>query len=229
MNTIMENKPACIGFIMDGNRRYAESLGQDSLMGHIAGKDTFLSVVDYVLEAQIPHAIFYTFSTENWKRTQSEIEALLGLFRQVLTEMKETTRERCAIRIVGRRADFPDDLQESFCNLEQETAGYAGRGTIWIALSYGGRAELTAAVQELVASGGEVSEESIAARLWTAGMPDPDLIIRTGGEQRLSNFLPWQSVYSELFFTPTLWPAFTKGEFTRILSAYAERERRIGK
>jgi undecaprenyl diphosphate synthase len=221
--------PKCVGFIMDGNRRYAESLGQEPVMGHVAGKEAFLNMVEHVLELGIQHAIFYTFSTENWKRSQSEVESLLGLFRQVLTEMKETTKERCAIRIVGRWKDFPEDIQESFLNLEADTAEYANRGTIWVALSYGGRAELTAAFVELVASGEEVSEESIAAHLWTAGMPDPDLIIRTGGEQRLSNFLPWQSVYSELFFTETYWPAFTKDEFTRILSAYEDRERRIGK
>lgn len=225
----MNKLPNCVGFIMDGNRRYAESLGHEPAWGHIAGKDTFLAVVDQVLEAKIPHAIFYAFSTENWKRSPGEVEALLGLFKQVLTEMKESTKEKCAIRIVGRWSDFGEDLQENFRELEVETAAYASRGTIWIALSYGGRAELTAAVESLVACGEAVSEESIAAHLWTAGMPDPDIIIRTGGEQRLSNFLPWQTVYSELFFVPTFWPAFTKDEFTRILSAYAERERRIGK
>lgn len=225
MNTV----PNCVGFIMDGNRRYAESLGHEPVWGHIAGKETFSAIVEQILGLGIPHAIFYTFSTENWKRSEAEVEALMDLFRQVFAEMKVSTKEKCAIRIVGRWSDFAEDLQISFRELEAETAAYASRGTIWIALSYGGRAELTAAVETLVKSGEEVSEESIAAHLWTAGMPDPDLIIRTGGEERLSNFLPWQSIYSELFFTPTLWPAFTKDEFTRILSAYAERERRIGK
>jgi undecaprenyl diphosphate synthase len=228
MNT-MNKIPNCVGFIMDGNRRYAESLGQEAVWGHAAGKDTFLAVVDQVLEAGIQHAIFYAFSTENWKRSEVEVEALLELFRQVFAELKQTTKEKCAIRVVGRWADFPEDLQMSFREIEAETAAFTAKGTIWIALSYGGRAELTAAVSALIESGEMVSEESIAAHLWTAGMPDPDLIIRTGGEQRLSNFLPWQSVYSELFFTSTYWPAFTKDEFTRILSAYAERERRIGK
>ena len=228
MNTL-NTLPNCVGFIMDGNRRYAESLGHEPVWGHVAGKDTFLAVVDQVLEIGIPHAIFYAFSTENWKRRPLEVEALLGIFRQVFAELLDSTKERCAIRIVGRWSDFPEDLQASFRKFEEDTAAYASRGTIWVALSYGGRAELTAAVQALVKSGEAVSEESIAAHLWTADMPDPDLIIRTGGEQRLSNFLPWQTVYSELFFVPTFWPAFTKDEFTRILSAYAERERRIGK
>jgi len=225
----MNKLPNCVGFIMDGNRRYAEAHGHEAVWGHVAGKDTFLAVVDYVLEAGIPHAIFYGFSTENWKRSTAEVEGLLTLLRVVFVELQQSTNEKCAIRIVGRRTDFPIDIQESFQKLEAETAAYSGRGTVWIALSYGGRAELVAAVETLVKSGEAVSEESIAGHLWTAGMPDPDIIIRTGGDERLSNFLPWQTVYSELFFIKTLWPAFTKEEFTRILSAYAERERRIGK
>src|SRR3989344_1522276 len=172
----MNKLPNCVGFIMDGNRRYAESLGHEAVWGHVAGKDTFLAVVDQVLEAKIPHAIFYAFSTENWKRSPGEVEALLGLFKQVLTEMKESTKEKCAIRIVGRWSDFREDLQENFRELVAETAAYASRGTIWIALSYGGGAEVNAAGGAFGARGGGVCGEKNAVHPLTPGLAGPPTI-----------------------------------------------------
>jgi undecaprenyl diphosphate synthase len=134
-----------------------------------------------------------------------------------------------AVKVVGRKKDFSETMQEEIKQLEERSLRNKPATTIWLALSYGGRAEIIDAVNKAVLQGENVNEETFSELLWTAGMPDPDLIIRTGGEHRLSNFLPWQIVYSELFFSDVHWPAFTKDEFERILSQYANRERRVGK
>ena len=219
----------CVGFIMDGNRRFAEEYNLTELQGHSAGKDKFLEVVDWIKEEKIPHAVFYAFSTENWKRKTEEVNHLMFLFRELLRQIKNEVSERKVnIRIIGRKEDLPADIQEDIKEIEDSVIPEAV-STVWIALSYGGRAEIVSAVNKIVSLGKEVSEEEFSKYLWTADMPDPDLIIRTSGEKRLSNFLPWQSVYSELFFTNTFWPAFTKVEFMSILEEYAKRERRIGR
>ena len=224
-----KQNPQCVGFIMDGNRRFARMHGKPDLAGHAAGKETFLEVIRWTEEVHIPHVIFYTFSTENWHRSQAEVEGLMTLFKEVITSVgKDAQKRSFRLRFVGRRQDFSLEFQEDMNRLERETEQSEAASTVWLALSYGGRAEIVDAVNAAIAKGEVVDEAGFAKLLYTAEMPDPDLIIRTGGEQRLSNFLPWQSVYSELFFTDTYWPAFTKEEFTRILNAYAERERRIG-
>lgn len=222
--------PTCIGFIMDGNRRYAKAEGLSLMEGHAKGYEALVRVVNWLSEFEVPHAVFYAFSTENWQRSQEEVQYLMTLFRQVFTNAEKTlkpTENKLRIRFIGQRKDFDQDIQAHIVEMEEKTAHNIGT-TVWIALSYGGRAEIVAAVQALVARKELVTEATIAKYLWSAEMPEPDLVIRTSGEQRLSNFLPWQTVYSELFFTPTLWPAFTKDEFQRILSQYADRERRRG-
>jgi undecaprenyl diphosphate synthase len=216
-------KPTCVGFIMDGNRRWATDQGLPTLSGHLAGAEVFVETVKMVHELAIPHAVFYAFSTENWKRSPEEVEYLMGLFGDMLKRV-----ESVVVRIIGDRTRFSPELQANMAALEERSNEYHGGTTIWIALSYGGRAEIVAAVNKAITAGQSVDETSFGELLWTAGMPDPDLIIRTGGEQRLSNFLPWQSVYSELMFTTTYWPAFTKEEFTRMLAQYGERQRRFG-
>lgn len=221
-----ENKmPQCVGFIMDGNRRYARERGEETLSGHRLGAEVFKEVCRFVQEFNIPHAVFYAFSTENWQRSSEEVAYLLELFLELLGDLSAV--EDLRVRIIGRKSDFSAAIQEHIVTLEEKTTHNTG-STIWIALSYGGRAEIIAAVKEVMAAGGEVSEDNFQDYFWSKDMPDPDLIIRTGGEQRLSNFLPWQSVYSELFFTDTYWPAFTKEEFTSILEEYATRQRRHG-
>lgn len=222
--------PTCVGFIMDGNRRFAEQQGFETLLGHMAGKEKLYEVVNWVKEAGIPHAVFYAFSTENWRRTPKEVEGLMSLFMIAVRELRaRTDTQPVRLKILGRKEDFAPDLQLEMNKLEEES----GRGhyttTIWVALSYGGRAEIVAAVNEAIKNNTLVTEDNFPEFMWSAGMPDPDIIIRTGGDKRLSNFLPWQSVYSELFFSDTYWPAFTKEEFTRILRDYAIRERRNGK
>jgi undecaprenyl diphosphate synthase len=224
------NPPKCVGFIMDGNRRFAKEAEQESFAGHLAGKDKLFEVVDWVFEKKIPHAVFYAFSTENWRRDKSEVDGLMALFSTALKLAEEKFKgKNIAVRVVGQKEDFSLAMQEEIRQLEERSFQSNPATTIWVALSYGGRTEILEAVNKAVLQGENVDEEAFSKLLWTAGMPDPDLIIRTGGEHRLSNFLPWQTVYSELFFTLVHWPAFTKDEFERILSQYANRERRVGK
>lgn len=228
--------PGCIGFIMDGNRRWAQVQNKERLEGHMAGFETFKAVVRWLQENKIAHGVFYAFSTENWKRGQEEVGYLLQLFEQAMREEQCTTEaglcdegviSGARVRFIGRRSDFTPELQTLMVDLEERSAVYTDT-TIWVALSYGGRAELVSAVNAAVAAGVEVDEASFRAHLWSAELPDIDLLIRTSGEERLSNFLPWHTVYSELHFTPTYWPAFTKDEFERILSMYGKRQRRHG-
>jgi undecaprenyl diphosphate synthase len=215
--------PQCIGFIMDGNRRWATEQGLEPSAGHQAGLKTFESVVAWLQEYQVPHGVFYAFSTENWQRSEAEVTFLLGLMEQALG----TTRS-VRLRIVGDRTRFSPELQASIATAEERHTTSATT-TVWIALSYGGRAEIVAAANRAIAFGEPVTEETFSNLLMTAGMPDPDIILRTSGVMRLSNFLPWQSVYSELIFVDTYWPAFTKDDFTRMLAQYGERSRRYGR
>jgi undecaprenyl diphosphate synthase len=213
---------------MDGNRRWAKERGLDSLEGHREGYETLKKILRGVRDRGIWHAIFYAFSTENWGRSDEEVTYLMELFKEALTSiLKDLEKDKVRVRIVGERERFSKELQSLMYELEEKSAPYVGT-TIWLALSYGGRAEIVDAVNCAVEGGEQVTEASFGKLLWTKDMPDPDLIIRTGGELRLSNFLPWQSVYSELFFTKTYWPDFGKEEFERMLEQYAERDRRKG-
>jgi undecaprenyl diphosphate synthase len=220
--------PTCIGFIMDGNRRWATEHNLPTLDGHKAGEGVFYDSVQWVKQAQIPHAVYYAFSTENWRRSSAEVSYLMQLFELFLTRMLgEINAVQVRVKVIGNRTDFSETLQLLIEQLESVSADYK-ETTIWVALSYGGRVELVDACNQAIAAGRVINETTLASYLYTAGMPDPDLIIRTGGEQRLSNFLPWQSVYSELFFIDTYWPAFTKEEFTRTVAQYGNRQRRRG-
>jgi undecaprenyl diphosphate synthase len=225
-----ESGVKCVGIIMDGNRRWAKERGLPKLEGHRVGLlETLRDTVKFVHARGIAHLAVYMFSTENWSREEEEVAYLMDLFREsIKKEMNELGKENVRIRFVGQRTRFSKDLQQSMDEVEEETRNNTGL-TVWCCLSYGGRAEIVAAAQAAAASGEEITEESLARHLWTEGMPDPDIIIRTSGEQRLSGFLTWQSVYSELFFTNTKWPDFSEAEFDSILSEYAERERRRGK
>lgn len=215
--------PTCIGFIMDGNRRYAAEKLLPVSAGHEAGLETFEAVVAWLQEVQIPHGVFYAFSTENWQRSDSEVEMLVMLIESALTKNRSVR-----LRIIGDRTRFSEALQAKLMAAEAESQPGVVT-TIWVALSYGGRAEIVAAVNKAIVAGAVVTEDSFRNHFDSAHLPDPDLIIRTGGELRLSNFLPWQSIYSELMFTPTYWPAFTKDEFMRMLAQYGDRKRRFGR
>ena len=213
---------------MDGNRRWAKARGLSPIDGHRAGYEALTHIIDAVHQAGIPHMVCYAFSTENWKRSEEEVGGLMSLFARALDRITAETSERgVRIRFIGERARFSAELREKMDRVEQKSADDAEL-TVWVALSYGGRAEIVDAVNRAVDAGAYLTEESFADLLSTRGMPDPDLIIRTSGEMRLSNFLLFQSAYSELFFTKTLWPDFGEAEFKSILEEYGNRQRRQG-
>ena len=220
----------CVGIILDGNRRWAKEKGLSKLEGHRAGLlEMFRNTVRFVRDRGIKHLVVYMFSTENWNREAAEVSYLMDIFREsIKKEMRELSKENVRIRFAGQRERFSADLQKAMDETERETGGNDAM-TLWCCLSYGGRAEIVAASRAAAAAGEEITEETLSRHLWTAGMPDPNIIIRTSGEKRLSNFLPWQSVYSELFFTDTKWPDFSEKEFDSILAEFALRERRNGK
>ena len=223
-------QPTTIGIIMDGNRRWAREQGKQILEGHRAGLDKIKDVLDWVTEVGISEITFYAFSTENWERAEEEVGEMMKLIEFAFsTWIDEVAKKSMRVRIVGDRTRFSQKVQDLFTKTEERTQG-GTQGTLIFALSYGGRAEIVAAANKALKSGiNEITEENLRANMWSAGLQDPDLIIRTGGEKRLSNFLTWQSIYSELFFIDTKWPAFSKEEFFAILEEYSNRERRHGK
>lgn len=220
----------CVGFIMDGNRRWAKEKGKPSLEGHRAGYEILAQTASWTRDLNIPHLVVYAFSTENWGRSEEEVGYLMNLFRFIVNEQVDRmVTERVRVRFIGQRERFAKDLQEGMTRIEEATSKEYDV-TLHIALSYGGRAEIVAAANQLlVEKSGPVTEEEFSQKLWSYPMPDPDIIIRTGGDMRLSGFLPWQTIYSELFFIPTLWPDFSKAEFEAIVEEFHSRERRRGK
>ncbi len=214
---------------MDGNRRWAKAEGLPSLEGHRRGLDKVKELVSWVQDAGIKELVLYAFSTENWNRTPVEVEYLMKLFENAFgKEIDEMIEKEVRVRFIGQRDRLPVSLQKKIDETEERTKGGA-KSTLVIALSYGGRAEIVAGVNALLSQKVEsVDESSFRKALWGGEFSDPDLIIRTGGDKRLSNFLTWQSVYSELFFTDTKWPAFEKTELDAILAEYALREQRRG-
>lgn len=226
------NLPVCVGIIMDGNRRWAKKLGKPAIFGHKKGYYKLREVIRWAIEIGIKHLVVYAFSTENWNRSKIEINRLIKLLSFILkTEQESLKKDGIKIKFIGERTKFSSDIQNNVAKIEELTKNEK-KINLYMAISYGGRAEILSAVKKIMLSKkdpGALSEESLSKEMWTAGMPDPDLIIRTSGEQRLSNFLPWQSVYSELYFTKTLWPALTKKEFSKIIKDYAKRERRRGR
>ncbi|MHB0865577.1 MAG: polyprenyl diphosphate synthase [Minisyncoccota bacterium] len=221
---------ACIGIIMDGSRRWARARNRPVFEGHAEGYKKLKEVLHWTREANIPHVVAYAFSTENWHRSEKEVGYLVALFRSILeNEMQEMLLERVRVRFVGDRARFGEDVQKMMGEMEAATAKVYD-STLHLLMSYGGRAEIVAATNALLREGAaSVTEEAFAERLWSHPMPDPDLIIRTGAEQRLSNFLPWQSAYSELFFVDAFWPDFSREAFDSILVEFASRNRRHGR
>lgn len=214
---------------MDGNRRWAREQGLPSVEGHRAGAEKLYDVAEWAYDAGVKELTLYTFSTENWQRSEEEVSYLMQLLEHFFSSELDRLIERGArIRIIGDRSRAPERTQQILQEAEEKTKN-GTKGTLIFAFSYGGRAEILAAVNKVLAEGTkEVSEEEFSRALWSAGLSDPDLIIRTGGERRLSGFLTWQSVYSELFFTDTKWPALTKEEFLSILEEFGSRERRRG-
>lgn len=226
-----ENIPKTVGIIMDGNRRWAKKQGLAVLKGHHAGGKTLKMIVEQARDSGIENIIFYTFSTENWKRSEEEVSYLLDLIGSFIKEeLEHFHKEGGVLHYAGDLSRFSIDLQKTLADSVEKTKNNTGPN-VYFALNYGGRAEILSAVKNIVLDSPkteEITEEYFSKFLQTYPMPDPDIVIRTSGEMRLSGFLPWQAVYSELFFTKTLWPDFSKEEFQSILNEYSERERRIG-
>lgn len=217
---------------MDGNRRWAKERNLPTLEGHRAGGEKLKEVTRWAKEVGIEHIIFFTFSTENWKRSEEEVSYLLSLIGEYLRkELNYFSEEGGILHCVGDLSKFSPELQNTLKEAQEKTKNNAGPH-VYFALNYGGRKEILSAVKKIAAENitqEKITEEYFAKHLQTFDMPDPDLIIRTSGEMRLSGFLPWQAVYSELFFTKTFWPALSKEEFDKILLEFSTRERRIGK
>ena len=229
------NIPQHIAIIMDGNGRWARQRGKERSEGHIAGMNSLRETVRNAAEAGVKYLTVYAFSTENWGRPQAEVDALMELIcKGVEMESEELAKVGIRVKTIGDRSRFSDRVKASLEKIEKMTQ--AGENmTFVLALNYSSRSEMTTAVQNIakrVAAGEikaeEIDEKMISESLYTSFMPDPDLIIRTSGECRLSNFLMWQASYSEFYFTPTLWPDFDKAELEKALEAYSARDRRYG-
>ena len=214
---------------MDGNRRWARERGLSIYKGHQAGYDKINQFVSWAKELGTSNFVFYGFSTENWSRPKKEVDYLMSLLGHGLKERLGSIQEdNMKIRILGQVERLSPDLRQLVHKIEKASASCTG-GTIGLAISYGGRAEIVEVVNHLLKQGAQhIDEQQFSNELLTKGIPDPDIIIRTSGVRRLSNFLPWQSVYSELFFVESHWPDFSKEELISILNEYASRERRMG-
>lgn len=224
--------PKHIGFIVDGNRRWAKEHGLPAYEGHLAGYNTLQDVLIETLEQGVKYASAYVFSTENWKRSQDEVGRLMNLILKILTADLHILQERnVRLRVIGSREGVSDKVAAAIDKAEAATKDNDG-GTLALCFNYGGQAELTDAVKRIVKSGvsaDDVTPELIESNLYAPDIPPCDLIVRTSGEQRLSNFMLWRSAYSELMFIDKNWPDMTKQDVTDILEAYKTRERRIGK
>lgn len=225
--------PRHIAIIMDGNGRWAQARHLPRLAGHRAGAEALDRAMHLCRDAGVEFLTVYAFSTENWRRSKAEVSGLMALLSTyIANKADELVANSVRFRVIGRRGDLSARLQREIAALEERTRD--GAFTLVVALSYGGRDEIVRAagrlVQARMSSGDSaaVTEEEFGALLDTAGIPDPDLIVRSSGELRLSNFLLWQAAYAEFFFTQTLWPDFGKEDFDAALAAFAKRERRMG-
>ena len=228
MNYELKYIPPHIAIIMDGNGRWATERGKERSFGHQAGVEAVRRITSECTRLGVKYLTLYTFSTENWNRPADEISALMGLVLSSLEDeifMKNNVR----FRVIGDMKRLPGDVQQKLRETEEHTAKNDAM-TMVVALSYSSRWEITEAVRQLVAEGAEeVTEETVSKHLQTSFMPDPDLLIRTGGELRISNYLLWQIAYSELYFCDTYWPDFDEAELHKAIESYQKRQRRFGK
>jgi undecaprenyl diphosphate synthase len=227
--------PAHIAIIMDGNGRWARARGEDRLVGHWQGYRTLKRIVYAADELGVRYLTVYGFSSENWRRPEGEVSGLMGLMLQAMrNEVEELIENGIRVLVSGRLHELPDDLRGEFESAMKRTVGNS-RLTFNLAINYGGRAEIVDAVRRIAeeARGGnltpdEITEASIAERLYAPCVPDPDLLVRTAGEMRLSNFLLWETAYAEIWVTPTLWPDFSREHLVDAISAYRKRVRKFG-
>lgn len=230
---IEKNKlPRHVAIIMDGNGRWAKERGFSRNEGHKKGSEVVKKITNYAEKLGIEYLTVYAFSTENWKRPQDEVDGLMNLLRRYLkNHIKDTKKNNAKFRVIGDRIGLPQDIQNQIEELEGLTKDKSGI-CIYIAINYGGRDEIIRACRHMLEARVEpnaLNEELFESFLDTKGIPDPDLMIRTSGEMRTSNYLPWQLAYSEFYFTPCLWPDFTTKEFDKALEEYSNRKRRFGK
>lgn len=227
----MTRLPVHIGVIMDGNGRWAKKRGLPRSAGHKAGADSLKKIVTACNKMGIKYITVYAFSTENWSRPKEEVDYLMNLLLSYLRDAETTLAdENVVIRAIGSRAELTEEIREQILKTEKFTSKNTGI-VMNIALNYGAREELTTAVKAIVAEGKkeeEITPELISSRLYTANQPDPDLLIRTSGEIRLSNFMLWQLAYSEMYFTEKLWPDFSVKDLEKAIIEYQRRNRRFG-
>ncbi len=233
-----ENLPQHVAVIMDGNGRWAKQRGLKRTEGHKVGAEVFRTIAKYCSDLGIKHVTFYAFSTENWKRSKTEVTAIMNLFRKYLDEMQRRAAENeeagYNIRFIGSREGMPKDIVKLMDTVEERSKDKSNT-YVNLAVNYGGRAEIVESVKsiaERVKNGTlkieDITEDEVSAGIYTAGQPDPDLIIRPSGEYRLSNFLLWQSAYAEIYVDDVLWPDYKPEDLDRALEAYAKRNRRFG-
>jgi undecaprenyl diphosphate synthase len=235
MGAMSRALPQHVAIIMDGNGRWAQARGLPRAAGHRRGAEAVRRTVAAAGECGIPYLTLFGFSSENWRRPSAEIDDLMGLLRHYLRrEIADFHRDGARLKVIGQLGDLAPDIVGLIDHAVQLTRGNSAI-TLTVALSYGGRAEIVAAVRSIarLAAGGTLTADAIdeacfAQHLFTADLPDPDLLIRTSGEQRISNFLLWQCAYAELVFTKTLWPDFAKTDFDQAIDEYCRRERRYG-
>lgn len=230
----MNKAPYHLGIIIDGNRRWAAKRGLPAFEGHRRGLEKVKKIGDWCRERGIKILTLFAFSTENWNRPKTEVNHLMKLLGEALAKenLKEARRKGVKIQVIGQRNRLPKFLQKIIEKAENLTKNNK-EGVLNIALSYGGRAEIVDAIRKMMKGNPKppkrINEKLVEKYLWTANLPDPDLIIRTAGEQRLSNFLLWQTAYSELYFLKKYWPDFTEKDLDKALKAYANRQRKFGK
>ena len=223
----LRHVPEHVAIIMDGNGRWATSRGKPRGEGHVAGAKTLMNVLRWVGDRGIRYLTVYAFSTENWKRPKAEVDGLMALFARLLkAKERDFMKNRVRFRLTGRRGDLSPKLRKVVEALEEKTRGFERQ--FLVAVSYGGRAEIVDAANAAIAAGEPVTEESFRRFLYAPDVPDPDLVIRTSGELRTSNFLLWESAYSEYHFTKVLWPDFSEQDLDAALADYASRHRRVG-
>lgn len=222
--------PEHIAIIMDGNGRWAKKRGLPRNAGHAAGSKTFKDIARYCNKIGVKHLTVYAFSTENWKRPADEVEGIMNILRDYLKDSKNYIKENIMLKFIGDRSVLPDDIKELMLTAEDDSKNATGL-CCYLAINYGGRDEIVHAVREIAAKGIEpedITEDTISQHLYTNYYPDPDLVIRPSGEQRLSNYLIWQSAYSELWFSDVLWPDFKPQDLDKAIDDYNKRNRRFG-
>lgn len=222
--------PRHIAIIMDGNGRWAQKRSLPRLAGHSAGAKVFKDIARYCNKIGLEYLTVYAFSTENWKRPKEEVKGIMDLLRDYLRDTKNFKGENIQLHFIGNREELDSDIQDMMAQAEADSADATGL-YLNIAINYGGRDEIVSAVRKIVSDGipsGEITEDTVAQRLDTAGQPDPDFIIRPSGEYRISNYLIWQSAYSEYWFSDVLWPDFRAKHLEQAIEDYNKRNRRFG-